>query len=307
MSEQLDKFAPVPTGVRLCFREDGPIDGPAILLIAGLGEDLTSWSDAFISALVGRGYRVLRHDNRDSGRSSTIDRRPPNPIRQLFGRPRADAYRLSDMAADSVGLLDHLGIERVHLVGRSMGGMIAQSIAARWPARAASLTSIYSTTGALDVGQPTLLTRLLLVASPPPKNREAAAEGHVKMLHYLGGAGYPIDEVTEHANGLTAWDRAGSAGPAGVARQIQAIQATGSRTSELAQVVIPTVVINGDRDLIVDPSGGRATAHALRGSRHLVVPGMGHHLHDDLIEIVVTEIEAMIATADLTAEHSRPV
>ena len=142
-----DRFVDLPAGPRLCYRVDGPADGVPLLLIAGLGIDLTSWPKRMVEGFTAAGFRVLRFDNRDIGRSGRIDTPPPGRVRQLLARPRPDAYDLTDMAADTVGLLDHLGIDRVHLVGMSMGGMIAQTVAARHPARVASLTSIFSTTG----------------------------------------------------------------------------------------------------------------------------------------------------------------
>ncbi|WP_020122399.1 alpha/beta fold hydrolase [Streptomyces canus] len=293
-----ERFASVATGVRLCYCVDGPADGPALLLLGGLGEDMSSWSDAFVSAMVSRGYRVVRHDNRDAGRSSRIDRRPPAPWRLLSAKPQRDAYTLAQMARDSVSLLDHLGIDRAHIVGRSMGGMIAQSLAAHHGDRTASLTSIYSTTGALTVGQPTLKTRLMLIASPPAKTRERAIKRHLKLTHQASGTAYPLNEAAEAVAAGILWDRAGGPNNRGTARQIQCIQASGDRTSELHHIDAPTLVLNGDRDQFVDPSGGRATATAITNARHVVVPGMGHHIHDDLVALVAVEIDAHISSVE---------
>ncbi|AUH63742.1 alpha/beta fold hydrolase [Paracoccus zhejiangensis] len=149
-----ERFATVPSGTTICFRDLGKASDPALLLIAGLGEDINAWGGEFVSALVARGFRVITMDNRDVGRSTFASRPAPMVWRQVLARPRKDAYSLADMAADATGVLDHLGIGRVHLVGRSMGGMIAQTIAATVPDRVLSLTSIYSTTGAKKVGQP---------------------------------------------------------------------------------------------------------------------------------------------------------
>ncbi|MGW6795234.1 alpha/beta fold hydrolase [Streptomyces chartreusis] len=295
MTAAREHFASISTGVRLCYRVDGPADGPVLLLVGGLGEDLSSWSEVFVSEMVSRGYRVIRHDNRDAGRSSRIDRRPPAPWRQLFAKPQRDAYTLAQMARDSVGLLDHLGIDRAHVVGRSMGGMIAQSLAAHHGDRTASLTSIYSTTGALTVGQPTLKTRLMLIVSPPAKTREQAIKGYLKLTRHASGTAYPPNEAAEAVAAGIVWDRAGGPNARGMARQIQCIQASGDRTSELHRIDAPTLVLNGDRDPFVDPSGGRATAAAIAGARHVVVPGMGHHIHDDLVELVAAEIDAHIS------------
>ncbi len=280
----------------MCYRVDGPTNGPAMLLIGGLGEDLSCWSDVFVDALVTHGYRIVRPDNRDSGRSSRIDRRPPGPLRQLFAHPRSDAYTLREMASDHVGLLDYLDIESAHVVGRSMGGMIAQSLAANLSDRVTTLTSIYSTTGAQDVGQPTVKTKLMLIGSPPPKNRDRAIESHLTMLRHLSGRTYPMHEVTETQLAGTVWDRANGANADGVARQIQAIHASGDRTAELGRITVPTLVLNGDRDLIVDPSGGLATAKSIAHARHVIVPGMGHHLHDLLAQYVADAIHTLVTT-----------
>ncbi|MCZ2805217.1 alpha/beta fold hydrolase [Modestobacter sp. VKM Ac-2983] len=150
----LDRFVDLPAGPRLCYRTDGPDDGVPLLLVAGLGLDLTSWPQRMVDGFTGYGFRVVRLDNRDIGRSSVIGTRSPGRLRQLLARPRPDAYDLADMAADTHGLLEHLDVDRAHLVGMSMGGMIAQTLAARHPDRVASLTSIFSTTGNRRIGQP---------------------------------------------------------------------------------------------------------------------------------------------------------
>lgn len=276
-----DRFATLPNGMRLCYRIDGADDAPPILLVAGLAEDLSTWSERFVSSLVAVGFRVIRMDNRDCGRSTFVDSPPPNTLRQLFARPRRDAYTLRDMASDTVGLLDHLDVGAVHLVGRSMGGMIAQTVAGRYPDRVATLTSLYSTTGNKKVGQPATSTMLMLV-SPPPKNRVQFVREHLRMTAHLAGVGYPLDEVEETAHAVETWTRTEGDSAAGVARQIQAIQASGDRTRELATITAPTLIVNGDRDLIVAPSGGDATAAAIADSRHIVIAGMGHHLPDAL-------------------------
>lgn len=276
-----DRFVTLPGGTRICYRVDGPHGAPPVLLIAGLGEDLTTWSERFISALAATGFLVIRMDNRDCGRSTYATTPPPNTLRQLLGRPRADAYTLTDMATDAAQLIKHLALGPTHLVGRSMGGMIAQVMAARFPALTATLTSLYSTTGNPNVGQSARSTMALLL-SPPPRNRLHAVRAHLRMTAHLAGTAYPIDEVEEAGHAVETWDRTASDGAAGIARQIQAIHASGDRTAELATITAPTLVINGDRDLIVAPSGGEAAAAAIPHARHIVIPGMGHHLPDTL-------------------------
>ncbi|MFG2602745.1 alpha/beta fold hydrolase [Streptomyces sp. NPDC048514] len=284
-AESTDQYAALPSGMRICFRDFGDQADPAILLIAGLGEDLTFWTDSFFGSLVARGFRVVAIDNRDVGQSTFVAAPPPALWRQIAARPRSDAYALADMAQDTVGVLDWLGISRVHLVGRSMGGMIAQTIAATAPERVLSLTSIYSTTGAKKVGRPALST-IRLLAAPPARTRTAAVRAHLRITRHVAGTGYPIDDAAEAAIAARGWDRSAGDPAAGTARQIQAIQRSGDRTARLSDIAAPTLVINGDRDLLVDPSGGEATVKAIRSAQHVVIPGMGHHIPEALVGTV---------------------
>ncbi|MFD7966605.1 alpha/beta fold hydrolase [Streptomyces zaomyceticus] len=299
-----DRFVRLPHGTRLCYRLDGETGAPPVLLLGGLGEDLTTWSSHFVSTLASRGLHVIRMDNRDCGRSTFAQDPPPSVLRQLLVRPRADAYTLADLATDSALLLEHLGVGPAHVVGRSMGGMIAQSMAARFPERTRSLVSIYSTTGDPRVGQPAASTKLLL-ASAPPRTRAQAVRAHLRLTAHLAGTRHPVDEVAEAAHAVSTWDRTAGDGAAGSARQIQAIQASGDRTAELGTVTAPTLVIHGDRDPMVHPTGGHATAIAIAGARLTVVPGMGHHLPDSLAEQVITEIAAHITSAQRTSDRTR--
>ncbi|MGW0814458.1 alpha/beta fold hydrolase [Streptomyces viridiviolaceus] len=288
-AESADQYATLPSGMTICFRDYGNKADPAMLLIAGLGEDLTFWTDSFVSSLVARGFRVVAIDNRDVGQSTFVAAPPPGLWRQIAARPRGDAYALADMAQDAVGVLDHLGISRVHLVGRSMGGMIAQTIAATAPERALSLTSIYSTTGARKVGQPALST-IRLLAAPPARTRTAAVRAHLRLTRHIAGVGYPIDDAAEAALAARGWDRSAGDPAAGTARQIQAIQRSGDRTAQLSGITAPTLVIHGDRDLLVHPSGGAATVRAIRSAQHVVIPGMGHHLPESLVAPITTYV-----------------
>ncbi|MGY1714838.1 alpha/beta fold hydrolase [Geodermatophilus sp. SYSU D01106] len=281
-----DLFADLPAGPRICHRLDGPEDGEPLLLVAGLGLDLTSWPRRMVDGFAARGFRVVRLDNRDAGRSSRIATPPPGRTRQLLARPRPDAYDLTDMAADTVGLLDALGIARVHLVGMSMGGMISQVVAARHPHRVASLTSIFSTTGHRRVGQPARST-ILRLAKAAPRTVEESVERHLAMLAHIGGPGFPPDDDLERAWATAVWERVGGARSQEVARQIGAIQASGDRTPELAGITAPTLVVHGDVDRMVHPSGGRATADAIAGARHVEIPGMGHHLAPGVVDRLV--------------------
>ncbi|MFI7891974.1 alpha/beta fold hydrolase [Streptomyces sp. CACIS-1.16CA] len=288
-AESADTYTTLPSGMTICFRDHGNKAGPVMLLIAGLGEDLTFWTDPFVGSLVTRGFRVVAIDNRDAGQSTFVATPPPGLWRQIAARPRGDAYALADMAQDGIGVLDHLGISRVHLVGRSMGGMIAQTIAATAPERVMSLTSLYSTTGAKKVGRPTLST-IRLLAAPPARSRTAAVRAHLRLTRHIAGTDHPIDDAAEAAVAARGWDRSSGEPAAGTARQIQAIQRSGDRTAELSRITAPTLVINGDRDPLVDPSGGAATVRAIRSAQHVVIPGMGHHIPEALVDPITTYI-----------------
>lgn len=293
MSE--DRFVDLPAGPRICYRTDGPADGTPLVLIAGLGLDLTSWPQRLIEGFTERGFRVVRLDNRDAGRSSRIDAPPPGRLRQLFARPRPDTYDLGDMAADTVGLLDHLGLKRVQLVGMSMGGMIAQTVAARHPDRVGSLTSIFSTTGARKVGRPARST-LARMAKGPAHTVEESVERHLWMLRHIGSASFPPDDDLERAWAAGLWERGGGArAKEGRPRQIGAIQASGDRTAELRRITAPTLVIHGDTDRMVHVTGGRATAAAIPGARYVEIDGMGHHIAPGLIDRLV----------EMTTDHVR--
>jgi pimeloyl-ACP methyl ester carboxylesterase len=294
-TDGVDQFIDVPAGPRICFRVDGPSDGEPVLLLAGLGLDLTSWPQQLVDGYVDRGFRVVRPDNRDAGRSDRIAARSPGLLRQMLARPRPDAYDLTDMAADTIGVLDHLDIERPHLVGMSMGGMIAQTMAARHPARAASLMSIFSTTGHARVGRPAASTLVRMARGPVATVEESVAR-HLSMLEHLAGPGFPHDHVAERAWATGLWERAGGrTATSGIPRQIDAIRASGDRTSALRAITAPTLVVHGDRDRMVHPSGGLATARAVAGARHVVIPGMGHHIAPGVLDQLL----------ELSTDHAR--
>ncbi|GAB3854391.1 alpha/beta fold hydrolase [Dactylosporangium cerinum] len=292
-----DLFVQLPDGrPRICYRVDGPADGAPLLLIAGLGLDLTSWPQRMLDGFTGQGLRVIRLDNRDAGRSTRVAARPPGLLRQLFARPVPGAYDLADMAEDAHGLLEHLGIGRVHLAGMSMGGMIAQTLAARHPDRVATLTSIFSTTGDRRVGQPARST-MVRMAKRPARTVEESAARHLALLRHIGSTEFPPDEALEREWITQLWER-GSGRPnhAGVARQIGAIQASGDRTAQLRTITAPTLVIHGDVDRMVHPSGGRATAAAIPAARHVEIAGMRHHLapgvQDRIVALTAAHLSA---------------
>jgi pimeloyl-ACP methyl ester carboxylesterase len=291
-AQDTDRFVDLPAGPRICHRVDGPDDGTPLLLVAGLGLDLTSWPQRMVDGFVERGFRVVRLDNRDAGRSSRIDAPPPGRLRQLLARPRPDAYDLADMAADTVGLLDALGIERAHLVGMSMGGMIAQTVAIEHTSRVRSLTSISSTTGRRTVGwqHPSLLPRLI---APRKAGRDAYVESSLVMWSLIGSAAYASDPDVLRTRAEATFDRGVSA--SGAVRQMLAILTQDDRTPRLRSLRVPALVIHGTADKMVHVSGGRSTASAIPGAELLLVDGMGHDLPAELFE---TFVEAIARTAD---------
>lgn len=286
MDDVRDAFCDVPTGVRLCYRIHGPDDGTPLLLIAGLSLQLTYWPPALIDALVRSGFRVIVFDNRDVGRSSRIPQKPPGLLRQFLRRPHRSAYDLEDMAADTIGLLDRLDIAQAHLVGMSMGGMIGQIMAARHPHRTLSLTSIFSTTGARNVGQPAL-SSLLMLGKPPARDREEAVRRYCQIMAHIGPRTYAASEDALRAYAAEAWDRGQQARDhEGVARQLGAIFKSGDRTAEVARIRVPTLVVHGDEDPMVSPSGGVATAEAIAGAEMVTIRGMGHFIPDGVVPLL---------------------
>jgi pimeloyl-ACP methyl ester carboxylesterase len=294
-----DRFVDLPAGPRICFRTEGPADGVPVLLVAGLGLDLTSWPQRMVDGFVDRGFRVIRFDNRDAGRSSRGDAPPPGRLRQLLARPRPDAYDLGDMAADAYGLLDHLGIDRVHLVGMSMGGMIAQTLAARHPETVLSLTSIMSNTGSMLSGRPGFSVYQLFFQRPR-QGREEAIKRTMKVFQLIGSRGLRRDDELIRDMAARSYDRDHDAAAPG--RQLAAIIASGNRTKEVRRIKAPTLVIHGDRDKMVGPSGGRATARAIRGAKLMTVKGMGHDLPPGVWRQI---IDGIVANAERAASPAR--
>jgi pimeloyl-ACP methyl ester carboxylesterase len=262
-------------GVELCFETFGDPGEPTMLLVMGLATQMVGWPDEFCEQLADRGYHVIRFDNRDIGRSQTMDFPVPT-VRQLLLRDkRAARYTLEHMAADGIGLLDHLGIDRAHVVGVSMGGMIAQTMAARHPDRVISLASIISNTGARWSGQPSPRMYPMLLKKPP-RDREGYVRHTVDVFKKIGSQGFPIDEDELRRTAERSFDR--GLNPAGSTRQLAAIIASGDRTPLLRTITAPTVVIHGRKDRLVPASGGRATAKAIPGARLVIIDGMGHDL-----------------------------
>lgn len=261
--------------ITLCAQSFGDRSDPTLLVISGLGQQLNAWPAELCRQLAARGLHVVRFDNRDVGRSTRASVRPPG-LRQLATRRFSPAqYTLAEMARDTAGLLDALELERVHVAGRSMGGMIGQTLAVQHPQRVLTLTSIMSTTGAGRVGRPAPSTWRLMLGKPS-QERSESIDRAVAMWRHIGSHGFPFDEAEVRAIAGESWDRGHD--PAGVARQLAAIIKSGDRTREVATIAAPTLVVHGDRDRMVAPSGGRATADAIPGARHVTIAGMGHDL-----------------------------
>ncbi|MEC3919054.1 alpha/beta fold hydrolase [Nocardia sp. CDC160] len=289
-----EQFADVGRGITLTYERQG--QGVPLLLIAGLGQQKHEWHDGLVALLADRGYDVVRFDNRDVGTSTHLEFRPPGPLDMLRKRWHPRQYDLGDMALDTLGLLDTLGWHRAHLVGMSMGGMIGQTVAARYPHRVCSLTSIFSTTGAARVGRPALSTWARMFGKPA-RTREEHTDAAVLMYRHIGSAGYPLDEARIRAVAGTTWDR-DPRPAAGVGRQLAGIMKSGDRTHEIATITAPTLVLHGDRDRMVHPTGGRVTAAAIAGARLHTLPGMGHDLPEALWPTLADLIDTHISTVE---------
>jgi pimeloyl-ACP methyl ester carboxylesterase len=247
-----------------------------LLLIMGLGEQMIAWPDGFCTALADRGFHVIRFDNRDVGQSTWLDELGAPDLPALFGGDLSSVrYRLSDMVADTAGLLEVLGIRRAHVVGVSMGGMIGQQLAIDRPDTVASLASISSTTGDPAVGQNTAGDPAALMPSPGA-DREAAIAAEVALYRLIGSPGFETSDEELTGRAAAKFDRGYH--PVGTVRQFAAIATAPDRTAGLRTLRVPTVVVHGDADPLVDVSGGRATAAAVPGAELVVVPGMGHDL-----------------------------
>jgi pimeloyl-ACP methyl ester carboxylesterase len=299
-----ERFAEVGNGITVCYETFGDPAAPPALLVMGLGMQMLAWDERFCRALADRGFHVIRYDNRDAGRSTRFDDVAPPSLRELATRRIArPPYKLADMALDAAGLLTALELEDAHVVGASMGGMIAQSLAARHPARVRSLTSIMSSTGGRWSGQPALRAYPVLMGRPP-REREAYVEHALKMWALIGSPGFDRaeDELREQLR--TAYDRAFF--PEATGRQLGAIIASGDRRRELRAVRAPTLVIHGEADRLVAPSGGRATAKAITGARLMTIPGMGHDLPRGTWPQVLDAIERHARAADAGAQRGVP-
>ena len=284
-------------GIDIEYEEFGDRRGRPLLLIMGLGAQMILWREDFCKQLAQRGHRVIRFDNRDVGKSSTLDHLGlPNVMAAvtatLLRQPVSAPYLLRDMAADAAALLDVLGIKRAHVVGASMGGMIAQALAIEHPQRVLTLTSIMSTTGNpnLPPAKPAALSSLLM---PPPTDRQQSIERAVTVFRTIGSPGFPFDEAEIRELAARSYDRGFN--PDGVARQFVAIVASGSRTDALKSVKVPALVIHGKDDPLVPVEGAYDTAAAIPGAQLLVIDGMGHDLPRPAWPRVIDAISTLTA------------
>lgn len=276
-------------GIEIAYESFGSPEGRPLLLIMGLGTQMIFWDDELCQMLADQGHHLVRFDNRDVGLSTHLhEAGPPDLAAAMSGQPKP-AYLLSDLAADAAGLMDHLGWPAAHIVGASMGGMVAQTFAIQHPERTLSLTSIMSTTGPA-IGSPSPEAGAALM-SPPAPDRETVIERAYEVWGIIGSPGFEMDrERVARVAGLS-YDRAYD--PAGTARQLVAIMASGDRTEGLRQLDVPALVIHGEADLLVQLPGGIATAEAIPGARLLTFPGMGHDLPRQLwkqITEAITEL-----------------
>ncbi len=285
-------------GIEIFYDTFGQPDDVPLLLIMGLGGQMIAWDEPFCQGLADRGFHVVRFDNRDVGLSTKIEGLPHTDLlttlmRAAQGEPIEAPYLLTDMAADAVGLLDELGIAAAHIVGVSMGGMIAQTVAIEHPARVLSLTSIMSTTGEREVGQatPEAVQQLL---TPRPTDREQAIAFGVESQRVIGSPDH-FDEERARQRSTAFYDR--SFCPAGFARQLIAVTASGSRADALRKLDVPTLVIHGDVDPLVTPSGGERTAALVPGAELLVLEGMGHDLPPSFWPQIIDAITTHAAKA----------
>jgi pimeloyl-ACP methyl ester carboxylesterase len=267
-------------GIEICYEIFGAPDAEPLVLIMGLGAQMIHWDDEFCRQLAARGFRVIRFDNRDIGKSSQMKGGKRLGALELlklrFLRiPVAAPYKLSDMAQDVVGLLGALQIKSAHIVGASMGGMIAQELALVFPERVRSLTSIMSSTGNPKLPGPTREAAALLMA-PPVVEREAFIKRFAETWKMLRVGSFPQDEALDRERAIRTFER--GLNPAGVVRQLRAILASGSRKERLAALKVPTLVIHGTVDPLVRPEGGKDTAASIPGAKLLMVEGMGHAL-----------------------------
>lgn len=284
------------------YEDMGDPQDPPVLLVMGLGAQLLLWRTGFCEKLVAHGLRVIRYDNRDVGLSSKLGRSRahgsliPRMARFWLGKPSPAVYTLEDMADDAAALLDHLGVEKAHVVGASMGGMIAQVFAARFAARTRSLAVIFSSNNRRFLPPPAPRALMALLSGPSPDSpRDVIIDNAVRASRIIGSPRYPAPEEQLRANIIEAYER--SYYPWGIARQFGAILASGSLAAYDRLITAPTVVIHGLADKLMRPSGGRAVADAIDRARLVLFEGMGHDLPEELWDPVISELTTTFAVA----------
>ena len=279
LAQHHEQYVTLKSGDRFCYAEHGVGNTDTIVLIVGLGLQLIYWPNALIERLVANGFRVICFDNRDAGRSVRSDTPHPSLLQQLRGRSPKGAYGLERMAEDTAQLLEALNISSAHIAGMSMGGMIAQTLASLHPEKVISMTSIFSTTGNRRVGQPSYSTLWRMARAKAPMNENDAVKNYQAMMTHIGdvAANGAVNQWHQYAR--LAWQRNGGKSDAkAMFRQIGAIMKSGDRTPMLQNVKAPTLVIHGDVDHMVHPSGGVATARAISGAKHQVLRGLRHQI-----------------------------
>jgi pimeloyl-ACP methyl ester carboxylesterase len=280
--------AEVSTGIELEFDVFGAPEAPTVVLVMGFAMQMTAWDPRFCESLAGRGFRVVRFDNRDIGKSTKLAHAGfPDFLRATKGDRTAAPYSIEDMADDLGALVVALGVPAAHVVGLSMGGFIVQETAIRHPGRVLSLASIMSSTGDRRVGQ-ARPEALAVLFAPPPADREGAIDHAVTTWRVIASPGFPFDEARIRQRSGEAWDR--DHDPAGIARQAAAIVTQRDRTADLARLRVPALVLHGADDPLIEVSGGEATAQAIPEARLVVVPGMGHDLPEPVWSVVIDAI-----------------
>jgi pimeloyl-ACP methyl ester carboxylesterase len=281
------------------YEDMGDPNDPAVLLIMGLGAQLLLWRNGFCEKLVNRGLRVIRYDNRDVGLSSKVTGRhtgvplAPRMARSYLGLRSPAVYTLEDMADDAAAVLDHLNIDQAHVVGASMGGMIAQVVAARYRQRTRTLGVIFSSNNQPLLPPPGHRQLKALLQRPRDGTREAIIENSIRVSRIIGSPGYPAPEERLRAEAAEGYER--SYYPAGIGRHFAAVLGSGSLLRFDRQITAPTVVIHGRADKLMRPTGGRAIARAIRGARLVLIDGMGHDLPEPLWDDIVGELTTNFA------------
>jgi pimeloyl-ACP methyl ester carboxylesterase len=292
-------IGPESGDIEIYYEDMGDPNDPAVLLIMGLGAQLLLWRKEFCEKLVNQGLRVIRYDNRDVGLSTKVTGRhtgvplAPRMVRSFLGLRSPAVYTLEDVADDAAALLDHLKIDTAHIVGASMGGMIAQVFAARHKVRTKTLAIIFSSNNQALLPPPGPRQLLAILQKPKDATREGIVENAVRVTRITGSPGYPAPEERIRADAIEGYDR--SYYPAGVGRHFAAVLGSGSLLAYDRQITVPTVVIHGKADKLMRPFGGRAVARAIKGARLVLFDGMGHDLPRELWDDIVGELKTTFA------------